>query len=102
MPIIDLDIQRTYSELLNAEVTSGQLKNYKIGAMLEKIKFRIDEVGAKVENEAMMMVGITSVNLVRPKRLHLDEEFWVLMRQKGGAGRPYFLLKVTNDAFMVK
>jgi hypothetical protein len=49
MPVVDLDVERSYKELIGAAVSSdGDLKGYYISVMLEKIKFRIDEVGAKV------------------------------------------------------
>jgi hypothetical protein len=50
MPIVDLDIERKYNELIGSTIISGKLKDYAIGDMFENIKFRIDEVGAKVEN----------------------------------------------------
>jgi hypothetical protein len=36
--------------MVGATVQSGALKDYSILQMVEKIKFRVDEVGAKVEN----------------------------------------------------
>jgi hypothetical protein len=66
--------------------------------MFEKIKFKIDEKGAKVENEAGFMCGITSVREKRPKRLIVDEPFWIVMKQTGR--NPYFLLQINNAEFM--
>lgn len=48
VPVVDLDVERSYKELIGAAVSDGDLKGYYISVMLEKIKFRIDEVGAKV------------------------------------------------------
>jgi|JI61114C2RNA_FD_contig_31_4746035_length_896_multi_4_in_0_out_0_2 hypothetical protein len=50
MPVVDLDVERNYTELIGAPVKSGPLLGYFIAVMVEKIKFKIDEVGAKVEN----------------------------------------------------
>jgi len=48
MPVVELDVERNYQELVGARVKSGNLVGYGIAVMVEKIKFKIDEVGAKV------------------------------------------------------
>ena len=70
--------------------------------MVERIKFKIDEVGAKVENEALIVAMPTCAPgyQIPPKRLLLNRPFWVVMRQKGC--HPYFLLQVNNTEFMTK
>jgi hypothetical protein len=101
MPVIQLDITRNYNEFLRKPIRSGKLCNYELATMVERIKFKIDEVGAKVENEALI-VSITSCAPFnqKPKRLLLNRPFWVVMRQKGC--HPYFLLQVNNTEFMTK
>jgi hypothetical protein len=48
MPVVELDVTRSYDELVNCAVKSGVLQGFYIAVMVEKIKFKIDEVGAKV------------------------------------------------------
>jgi hypothetical protein len=50
MPVVDLDVTRNYREFIDRTITNGNLKDYIISIMVDKIKFKIDEVGAKVEN----------------------------------------------------
>ena len=67
--------------------------------MFENIKFKMDEVGAKVENEAVLMMLKCKVVDKKPKRNFIvNSPFWVVMKQKGC--RPYFLLQVNNTEFM--
>jgi hypothetical protein len=66
--------------------------------MLENIKFKIDEVGAKVENEAVIKMLCKSVSRETHKRLIFDKPFWVVMRQKGS--HPYFLTQINNRDVM--
>lgn len=71
-----------------------------MGAMFESIKFKIDEVGAKVENEAVMAVNFT-IALGPPKRNFIvNSSFWVLMRQVGCY--PYFVAQINNAEFMLE
>lgn len=101
MPVVDLDIERKYTELINSPVVSGKLLGYEIGDMFEKIKFRIDEVGAKVENEAVIVMRLTAIFHPLPaKNLILDKPFWVVMKQKGT--RPYFIAQINTADFMKK
>jgi hypothetical protein len=50
MPMLEFDIEHSYDEFKDCLVKTGRLKDFKIKVMFERIKFRIDEVGAKVEN----------------------------------------------------
>lgn len=99
MPMVELDVERRYPELAGGKIRSGRLAEYEILEMYEKIKFRIDEEGAKVENEACLMVGTTSIR-TPGKNLILNRPFWVVMRQKGR--HPYFVMQVSNTEFMRK
>lgn len=100
MPVVDFDVEREYKEMIGAGVQSGELKGYYIAVMVEKIRFRIDEVGAKVENEAVMIMT-RCMPMVRPnvKRLILDRPFWVVMKQKGA--HPYFIAQINSADFML-
>lgn len=67
--------------------------------MFENIKFKIDEIGAKVENEAVMVLSKCMV--VKPvikRNLIVNQPFWVIMKQK--EGYPYFVAQINNTDFM--
>lgn len=50
MPVVEMNVERNYNEVVGGRVVDGVLRDYTITVMIEKIKFKIDEVGAKVEN----------------------------------------------------
>ncbi|MEK7618951.1 MAG: hypothetical protein AAB416_01760 [Patescibacteria group bacterium] len=102
MPKLHLDHERTYDDLVGSILKNQGFEDKEIQAMLEKIKFDLDHKGVRVENEASMMVGTTSVQPIqRHKNLIFDKPFWVVMK-RASSERPYFVLGVNNTAVMVK
>lgn len=103
MPKLHLDVHHDYEEMIGQDVKNlinGE--KYRIGSMFEDIKFDMDEVGAKVENQAgIVMVTSALINENRPKNLILDKPFWVLMERKNSQ-HPYFILGVNNAEVMEK
>jgi len=93
MPVVDLNVQRDYTQLVGSPCANEKFKEYILTTMFENIKFRIDEVGAKVENEAVM-----SMSRSMPRLFIVDRPFWVVMRQKGC--HPYFIAQINNTDFM--
>ena len=73
-------------------------KQYRVQTMVEKIKFRMDEVGAKVENEAVIMLSRMCVLNPNKRSFLLNSPFWVVMRES--EKQPYFILHVSNTEFM--
>jgi hypothetical protein len=95
-PMLNLDYQRSYSELIGKSLANQNFENYIITDMLEKIKFKMDETGATVENEARM--GL----LLGPSyKFILDKPYWVIMMRKNSQN-PYFILGVNNTELMEK
>lgn len=104
MPKLHLDAHRGYSEMAGKALANEQFKDYSISQMFENIKFDIDQKGARVENEAAIGMGITSVAIShqpKPKYLILDKPFWVIMERKNSQ-HPYFMLGVNNAELMEK
>lgn len=66
--------------------------------MFERIKFKIDEVGAKVENEAEIMDMLCDFGEEDNRKLIFDEPFWIVMKQKGHF--PYLIAQIKNTNFM--
>jgi hypothetical protein len=103
-PILKLDYERDYVEMLN-KVLLNRIggREYYIDVMKEKIKFDMDEKGARVENEAVIVARLTSVGPGQDKRkiMMLDKPYWVVMKRFDSAN-PYFILGVNNTELMQK
>lgn len=62
---------------------NSKLSSYVIAVILEKMKLRIDESGAKVENMGVMVATKTMVlkkDPYKPKHIVLDKTFWIVMK----------------------
>lgn len=98
MPMIEMNIKREYKELINAQCLNKGFTQYRIGHMFEGIKFKMDEVGAKVESEGV--VWNLKMGVLNERSFIVDRPFWVVMRQKGC--HPYFITQINNTEFMTK
>ncbi|MBA4322571.1 MAG: hypothetical protein C0408_07105 [Odoribacter sp.] len=68
--------------------------------MFENIKFDMDEKGARVENEAVIVLGKSiGIDEEKPRKFELNKAFWVVMQRKGSSN-PYFLLGINNTDLM--
>lgn len=104
MPCIELDEQLDslkifrYQTIKNSTVLAGST----ITDTLEKVKFKMDEVGASVQ--AMATIFITgSCIYVEPKARHFifDKPYYIIMAKRNSTN-PYFWIKVNNTEFMTK
>jgi hypothetical protein len=95
-------VTRNYHEFSGETITNGNLKGYILSIMVEKIKFRIDEVGAKVENEAekIFLSKCFAGPNKKPKKFIFDRPFWIIMRQSNC--HPYFIAFNNYTEFMKK
>lgn len=96
MPVLDFDYERNYKEMIGAVITNqhSPLQNFKFAAVVEKLKLRIDEKGAKVENMGYFFVNECSIMGIIPKIMVLNKPFWVLMKEENK--HPYICLKINN------
>ena len=99
-PILHLDYNRNYSEIIGKALANKNFTNYIIAAMYENIKFNMDEKGARVENEAVigLMGAVFEPHI---KNFILDKPYWIVMKRQN-SGNPYFILGVNNTALMTK
>ena len=101
-PFLSLSHERDYEEMLN-KVLQNRIegREYYIDVMKEKIKFDMDEKGARVENEAVIVMRVTSVGPVDSdiKTMILNKPYWVLMKRYD-SDNPYFILGVNNTELM--
>jgi hypothetical protein len=101
-PSLSLSAERDYNEMLNKVLANKiQGREYYIAVMKEKIKFDMDEKGARVENEGVIVMGDTMAppGSDRRKIMMLDKPYWVVMKRFDSAN-PYFILGVNNTEFM--
>ena len=92
MPVLNLDYRRTLTELIGAELE--EFPGYTIEDILEGVKLKLDESGAVVENEGLMMIDECAIMNPDPRILRFDRPFWVVMKEKGH--HPYLCVKINN------
>lgn len=101
-PFLSLSHERDYQEMLG-KVLQNRIegREYYIDVMKEKIKFDMDEKGARVENEAVIVMKVTSAGPGNQniKSMILDKPYWVVMKRYDSSN-PYFILGVNNTKLM--
>jgi len=55
MPVVTLNADRHFNELIGLKFLNQELSQYFIRVMFEAVKLNIDESGAKVENQAVIV-----------------------------------------------
>jgi hypothetical protein len=98
MPEIHLNYEREYKELIKKFLENEGFEDYFIAQMYEKIKFDMDNVGVRVENEAVISKSL-GINPELSKELILNKPFFIVMKRKNSKN-PYFILYVKNTDFM--
>jgi hypothetical protein len=99
-PKLHLDHHRDYVELINKYLENKGFETYFIAQMFENIKFDMDEKGARVENEAVIvMTKSVMMEPEKPKNFILNEPYWVVMKRTDSEN-PYFILGVNNTELM--
>ncbi len=102
-PKIHLDHHRDYIELIGKSLNNKEFKKYFIAQMFENIKFDMDEKGARVENEGVIAMEITSSEFTtkppEPKNFILDKPYWIVMKRTNSEN-PYFILGINNMELM--
>jgi hypothetical protein len=96
IPVIDLDILHSYSELTGHTIQSKkpQLNDQPIALALQSIRFKLDETGTKIDSEAMIYLSATDFNLT------FDKPFLVMLQRKN-AKNPYFALWIGNSELLL-
>lgn len=99
-PKLHLDHHRDYVELIGKYLANKGFETYFIAQMFENIKFDMDEKGARVENEAVIiMMESARMEPEKPKYFILDKPYWVVMKRTNSQN-PYFILGINNVELM--
>jgi hypothetical protein len=102
IPIIDLDIWRSYSELQKRSITDSRGSKIVLAVAEQGIRFRLDEKGARLESSAHTV--LTSTAREQPAKYILNKPFLVMLKRRS-CDQPYFacwvetpeLLKVVGE-----
>jgi hypothetical protein len=101
-PNVNLEYNREYKELINKTLYNQGFEQYKIGAMFENIKFNMDNKGARVENEGVIVSTWGESEEVKgARKLIFDKPYWIIMKRANSAN-PYFILGINNSALLEK
>ncbi|MHB1000065.1 MAG: hypothetical protein ACYC27_12545 [Armatimonadota bacterium] len=98
VPVLDFDLMKSYSEIKDHSIqcSNQRLNGQPIIDALQSIRFRLDETGAVLKSEAMLVMGssILSINLV------FDKPFLVLLQRKD-AKNPYLAVWIGNTELLL-
>ena len=103
-PKLQLDYTASgYGNLIGKYLANHGFENYLIASMVENIKFKMDETGAKVESQAIIgsQAELAYIAPITHKNFILDKPYWVVMKRENSQN-PYFILGVNNTGFMEK
>ena len=100
VPMLNIDVRQSYDELCGKIITTpGPLDGAYIALALQGIRFRLDEEGAMLKSEALMVEKAAEekapAQWERPRELLFDKPFLILLERRD-AQRPYFALWVGN------
>jgi len=102
VPISDYDYLRTYPELLNRplRVKNPMFDKAVLDLAEQKIRFKLDERGALLQSEAILLCKYACATSKETPRLIFDKPFLVLMKCRT-SNRPYFAMWVDNAEVLV-
>ena len=95
VPVLDFDILREYSELYGHAIktSSARINGRHIGFAAQSVRFRLDETGAVLKSEAVIVPA-------GGRRLIFDKPFLILLKHHR-ASNPYFALWVGNAELFI-
>ena len=90
MPVIDVEYDRTYKEMLNMYFANPGYEDYIISDMNEKLKLMVTKSGVTLENQATVVAFLTYS--FYSKYFYLDSDFWLIMKEKNK--KPYLVMLI--------
>jgi hypothetical protein len=103
IPKFNFNIETNYSTL-EGNHFSSETQNYQIVKAWQRTAFILDESGAKIESEALVVVDLAyqvEYDKPKPKKMVFNKPFLILLKRTD-AKNPYFGLWTTNTELMIK
>lgn len=99
VPVLNFDILREYNELIGDTIISKDkdIDATTIDIAAQSIRFRLDEKGAVLKSQAIMIYSGISFDI---RCFKFDKPFLILLKRKD-AKNPYFALWVGNSELLV-
>ena len=96
IPKIDFDIINSFDKLSNKKIIGEKLKGYFFDKVIQKVRFKLNEKGAR-------LVSSTNVSVLRglPRLYNINGPFFIYLKNKNSA-LPYFMAYIANDELLVK
>jgi hypothetical protein len=97
IPIIDLNVQRKYTELEGRFLTNPKWSRIFVAAAEQGLRFRLDENGARLESTAY--VGWKCAQREKPAQYIFDKPFLFYLKRKS-CDQPYLALWIETPELM--
>ncbi len=92
MPVIDIEYDRTYSDMLKMRFANLGYEDYVVTDMNEKLKLMVTKSGVTLENQATVVATLTLV--FTAKLFNLNSDFWLIMKEKNK--KPYLVILIRD------
>ena len=92
MPVVNLDLKRSYKEMLYLKFSNTNRQDYLINKMDQRINLRITRFGVELEASGQIQIILGSV--FGAKYFYLNNDFWVFMKEKNK--KPYLVTLVSS------
>ena len=105
IPKLNFDLRNDFSELEGLTLQPGPKAHVKSGTLSkveQLIRFQLNEKGAVLKSEAVM-VTVGSAPLLNPPKIHdmvFDRPFLILMK-RANSDKPYFAMWIGNASLLI-
>lgn len=99
IPKFDLAMSHSYSSLLGVHLANKGFEGYFFAEAAQRLNFRLDESGAKVKSDAIIVLKKGSV--IDFRVLMLNSSFLLYIKKKDGR-YPYLMMWIDNAELLVK
>ena len=95
MPLINLEHQENFTQLIGLPFSNPELQGYSLAVIMEAVKLKVDETGAKLESRAVVVADrCRESNPDPPRHFILDKTFWLVMKESGR--HPFLLAEIVE------
>lgn len=98
-PFIQIKELISYDDLSGKEIKGT---DYRIAKAIESVEFSLDNEGAKLKNEALMILETCALMPeIQPRYFYFNRPF-VLFIKEEGRKNPYFMVKIQDARYLIK